>query len=180
MLPKNNKHLNNFFEQNRKALKEPLFQTTWLIRLKMILISYLISIPESFGFKVWSPFLDQKKALGMSTLPPHRRKDRIWQTDFFKKHSLNIEAMNMKADKSNTLNYQAMRNKPPSDLKVEILGEIISPHYIRLINAKIKEFIKSDIKPTTLNKNDNDVFQYYCAYLTLKPIEYILLQNISK
>jgi hypothetical protein len=180
MLPKNNRHLNNFFEKNRKALKEPLFQTTWLIRLKMILISYLISIPESFGFKVWSPFLDEKIALGMATLPSHRKKDRIWQTDFFKKHNLNIEAMNIKADKSNTLNYQAIRNNPPSGLSVDILGEIISPHYIRLINAKIKEFIKSDIKPSTLNKNDNDVFKYYCAYLTLKPIEYLLSKNIKK
>jgi hypothetical protein len=146
----------------------------------MILISYLISIPESFGFKVWSPFLDEKIALGMATLPSHRKKDRIWQTDFFKKHNLNIEAMNIKADKSNTLNYQAIRNNPPSGLSVDILGEIISPHYIRLINAKIKEFIKSDIKPSTLNKNDNDVFKYYCAYLTLKPIEYLLSKNIKK
>jgi hypothetical protein len=88
--------------------------------------------------------------------------------------------MNIKADKSNTLNYQAIRNNPPSGLSVDILGEIISPHYIRLINAKIKEFIKSDIKPSTLNKNDNDVFKYYCAYLTLKPIEYLLSKNIKK
>lgn len=167
--------LKDFWEHNKIKLQEPLFRLVWSMRFKIILLSYLLTIPKILGFKPWSPFLDENIAMGMATIPPHRRKDRIWQREFFQKRRLDFQNQQTPCDSTNTLNYQAIKQSPLSPLNPDKLKHIINPYYVKAINAKITSFIIENIKPDNLNHNDNESNKYYSAYLTLKPIEKLLL-----
>jgi len=71
-----------FYEKEK--INDYRYQIINIIRLKILLISYLLSVPEHYGFKVWSPYLDMDVALGMINLPPERRRNRQWQMHKFK------------------------------------------------------------------------------------------------
>lgn len=166
-----------FWEAYRTQINDPVFQVVWLARFKIILLSYLLRIPEVFGYKPWSPFLIPEIALGMLTLSADRRKDRIWQKDFFQKHGLQMESMSLPADTGNTLNYSAIRKCPPKPLSSGLLREVIRIDYVDWINNRLSVFIKSRAFPKTLWQNDNGALKAYCAYLTLKPIENLLVRR---
>lgn len=50
-----------------------------MIRLKMVLLRFLVLIPLSQGFRVQAPFLKKEIVLSMLALPQEVWKDRIWQ-----------------------------------------------------------------------------------------------------
>lgn len=166
-----------FWEQHREKLNDPIYQILCLVRFKIILLSYLLRVPEVFGFRAWSPFLSPEIALGMLFISPERRRGRIWQKDFFRKQGLDIENFNLSTDTSNTLNYMAIHKTPPIPLRANILREIIKPDYVDWINRKLSGFVKSQQTPETLWKNDNGVLKAYCAYLTLKPLENLIIRR---
>ncbi|MBQ0536314.1 hypothetical protein ROW55_012480 [Providencia rettgeri] len=60
------------------------------IRLKIILIGYLMSTPRLLGYNVITPFLNKKVALSMLGLPHDLRKSRKWQFDLINQMDLNI------------------------------------------------------------------------------------------
>ncbi|MGY6529569.1 MAG: TylF/MycF/NovP-related O-methyltransferase [Cyanobacterium sp.] len=144
-----------FYEQNIESLKIPSYRIIQAMRFKITLLSYLFIVPKQFGFKVWSPFLDPEIALSMLTLPPSRRKDRIWQRELFQKNGLDLESMNLQRSTQNNLNYQAMCKMPVKPLDVKLLAEVVNPQYVHSINNYLQE----------------KHLGAYCAYLTLKPIE---------
>ena len=116
-----------YFNKMHEKLLHPVRNVVEAMRFKIVLLSYLLIIPETSGFRPWSPFLDPSIALGMATLPPERRKDRLWQCEFFRKHGLDFEAMNLRASHQNTLDWQALRRIPVKPLDTHILRELIKP-----------------------------------------------------
>lgn len=144
-----------FYEKNVESLKIPRYRVIQAMRFKIILLSYLFTVPQQFGFKVWSPFLDSEIALSMLTLPPSRRKNRIWQRELFQRNGLDLESMNLQRSTQNNLNYQAMCKMPVKPLDVKLLAEVVNPQYVQSINYYLQE----------------KHLGAYCAYLTLKPIE---------
>ena len=176
----------NYWTKNNEYLQDDYFQIINLIRLKMILISYLITVPQHFGFQVWSPFLDPQIALSMLTLPESRRRNRLWQKEFFNKHRLDLESMNLKVSHQNNLNHQAMRQMPVSPLNTNLLQEVVKPSYIKWINFHVAQQGKLwdwfwNLR--TVPKLGGLMWRLgvreqrlsaYCAYLTLKPIENLL------
>ncbi|EMX8645409.1 hypothetical protein AAH235_003338 [Providencia stuartii] len=93
------------------------------IRLKIILIGYLMSTPRLLGYNVITPFLNKKVALSMLGLPYAIRKSRKWQYDLINHMGLDIpkSVSIMKASFINGMDANAMLrynfNEKISDIK---------------------------------------------------------------
>ena len=164
-----------YYHSNKSLLENSSYRIVEAMRMKIILLSYLMKLPIYYGFKPWSPFLIPEIALGMLNLQSERRKDRLWQKEIFKKHGLNFEDMSLQADRNNTLNLQAIKNIPPQPLDVNILREVINTDYVDWTNNQLSEYIRKGIYPENIWQND--VLKAYFAYLTLRPIETCLLKR---
>lgn len=125
---------NNFFYEHEKYLGNEKVRIVFLIRFKIILISYLVIVPEYFGFPVWTPYLNFNIVVEMLNLPEERRLDRAWQKDIFKKYSLDLESMNLTKDYSNSLNYQAYINDEFEPLDIQLMSKYFSEEYLEKIN----------------------------------------------
>ncbi|WP_142533095.1 asparagine synthetase B family protein [Saccharicrinis carchari] len=53
------------------------------MRIKAVLISYVLTVPSMMGLPAWTPFLNYESAMLMLNLPPERRKNRAWVSEFF-------------------------------------------------------------------------------------------------
>lgn len=199
LLPKNNYLMEQYYIKNKEKLASPMFRIVEAMRFKIMLLSYLFAIPRSFGFKPWSPFLNKEIALSMLTLPAQRRKDRIWQQEFFKKHGVHLESMNLKVnrERQEDLNYRATRRVALAPLDIDLLSEVIKPEYVEWINSHYQQqrslmwelifkLNQRQLKGTRrvlsfLNLNSKEPQRVaYNAYLTLKPIENLLKQSNNK
>lgn len=126
-----------YFFAMRDKIRQPLWNVVEAMRFKIILLAYLLIVPERFGFKPWSPFLDESIALGMATLPSMRRQNRFWQREYFQKHGLDLESMNLKISHQNTLDMQALRRIPVRPLDIRTLREVVKPDYIAWTNRHL-------------------------------------------
>ncbi len=128
-----------FFAENQQHLENDKIRIVFLIRLKIILISYLNTIPEYFGFPVWSPFLNFDIALSMLNIPPQRRQKRVWEQDLFKRHNLDVENTTRPQDVRNTLNYQAYRKHRFEPLDISIGEKYFNKNYLAQINKTMRD-----------------------------------------
>lgn len=127
-------HTIEYFEKYKELLKEPRYRVLALIRTKMMLLRYLMSIPQSLGLDCDSPFMDIDIAMGMLTINPSRRKNRQWQIDFFRNNGIMIEDMNLSYDPTNVLDHYADFKMPLPNIEKSILGNYINSDYIDQIN----------------------------------------------
>lgn len=183
LLVKNKGELRHSFWQNhRHSFADWRMQTVLTIRLKMILISYLVSLPKNFGFKAWSPFLDIEVASAMLNVSQKRRSGRLWQVDFFKKVGLDLEGLDRSGLTTNTLDYDVLRWSPVRPLEGSILAKVVDRDYVDWINRNITPCLWSDLRVKILTMKKvgsvvsrmglkNKTLAAYNAYLCLKPIE---------
>jgi len=199
LLKSNNYLLENYFINNREKIKDDRFRTIESMRFKIILLSYLLKVPRYFGFNVYAPFLFEDIAMAILNLSKNRRENRKWQSDFFEKNKIDLENMNLIADYDNNLNITGIRKVKPKPLSFNILKEVIDVNYVNWINSKIqnsKIILLSDtimLKLMTTPKiggllrriglnfdmfhGSKDISKAYCAYLTLKPIENLIIKR---
>lgn len=184
-----------YYLEIREKLMSPIFNVVETVRLKMILLSYLLIVPEYSGFNPWSPFINESIARSIVSLPPHRRNNRRWQTEFFQKQGLNFETMSLAADRGNSLNIQAMNRVPLAPLSETYLSELVNPGYIRWINRTVQPMsatykwvqrtypnfarYRGGYRPyifvrKIIQRNTAERLRAYSAYLTLKPLEKVL------
>jgi hypothetical protein len=128
----------DFYNQNLQYLNSHFYQIILCMRFKIILLSYLMTIPEYFGIACWTPFLNMKIALSMLSLPLERRKGRLWQVDFYKREGLYLEGMNLQCSKENNLNIQALQMTSLESLDVKMLSKFVYKDYVDSINSKLK------------------------------------------
>lgn len=152
LLKTTNKVINKFFEEHRDLLQNNKMRVVMSMRLKIILLSYLITVPEYFGYPSWTPFLDMKIAMGMLNINEEEKKGRKWQSDFFRKNGLDIESMGLMFSKENILNYKSIKTKPVEPLDVEILSQYIQKSALKRTNKKYKELISSEDKKNSFKK----------------------------
>ena len=159
LLKSNHEIVADYLERNKYRLKTAFGQVLASMRMKMILLSYLLNIPAHSGFKqVKAPYLNIDIALGMLNLPPNRRADRLWQKEFFIKNGLDVENWGLFADYRNGLDIYAMQAVTPKPLDISVLRELFDEGYLRWIN---KNYCTSDIKAMS-------------CYYTLYPLEVLL------
>jgi len=123
-----------YFKENRKYFENEKIRIIQSMRIKIILLSYLRTIPEYFGFPVWTPFHNFDIAIGMLNLPKERQKNRAWQQDIFKRHNLDVENMGLSKDNSNTLDYHAFINHGFEPLDINALSPYFKKDYLIGIN----------------------------------------------
>ena len=126
-----------FFERNREKFKDERHRVLIQIRLKIVLISYLLSVPNHFAFKSWSPFIDIEVAMAMLNFSPDRRRGRLWQKEFFQRVGLDFESMGLQSAHQNTLEFQALHRIPARPLDVNLLREVVKPDYVAWINRNL-------------------------------------------
>jgi len=126
-----------FFEENKNFLDDKKTRIIHSMRFKIILLSYLTQIPEYFGFPVWTPFLNFDITTSMLNIRDDRKKNRIWQKEFFSKNGLDLESMNLNAKKSNTLDYDSFANFDFKPINIELIQEYVKKEYIVRINQKL-------------------------------------------
>ena len=185
-LPQDGTLRERYFNEHAERLQDPRYRIVATVRMKLILLSYLCAVPRSFGFRPWSPFLIPEIALGMLTLPAHRRENRAWQVDLFRKHRVDFESHGLKAEPENTLNLQAIRLQPPPPLDRQLLSEVVDPKYVDWINRYMLSAprtarwgrglarrlgLRRVLGGLVSNPNQTPP---YCAYLCLKPVEVVL------
>jgi len=137
LLLSENVQKNNFFLQNETLINTPKYQPIFLVRMKIMLISYLMTIPEYFGWPTWTPYLNFDIVMGMLNLPEERRPNRVWQQDFFHQKGINIEDFGLKCDRDNTLNFQAYSRYTFPELDEGILSEYYDKNEIKSINENL-------------------------------------------
>lgn len=144
--------IHEVFTENKSKINEEHHQIIHIMRNKIILLSYLISIPEYFGIPAWTPFLNFNIAIKMLSLPKNSRVDRKWQSEIFKEHQLDIENQYLKFSRVNKLNNLGARNHMFSPIDHEVFKGILNPSKINRLNRKINkqntviEYILNDLK----------------------------------
>jgi len=186
-LPKKQEKAMSFTKDNYQSLQDPRFRVITAIRFKIILLSYLMSIPDYFGFLSWTPFLNKNIVLNTLSLPEEEKSNRKWEVDYFKTNNLDLESIDLKYSKQNSLNAFSLkfsivpaldRNTLSPYMKENVLKKI-NKVYDRIIEGKItendlwyrllkKKFIYG--LATRLKINMNFLKPYYCL-LTLKAFE---------
>jgi hypothetical protein len=126
-----------YFNKFSRCLEDDRVKTVQAMRMKINLLSYLTQIPEYFGLPVWTPFLNFEIVKATLNIPESRRKDRIWQRDFFRKVGLNLEEMNLKSSKINRLNYEVARKSPLEPLNVGLMTPYVKKSRLIEINKML-------------------------------------------
>ena len=137
-----------FFEEHKQHLESDKIKAIFTIRMKLMLISYLTQIPEYFGMPVWTPFLNFDIVKSTLNMSDKRRKNRIWQRDFFNNNNLNLEDMSFKSTKDNKLNYETAQHAKLEKIDIELMGEYVNEGRLNEINK-----ILSSLTPFEKIKN---------------------------
>lgn len=152
-----------FFESNKDKLLDD--DCNWRLvlasRTKIVLLSYLMRVPEWYGFETWSPFLDFEIVSKIINLPWEEKKKRKWQIEYFRDKGVLIGELGLTCDKSNVLDVYACHKIVPEPLDVGLLGEIIDEAFVENINRNLSRMTFERLK-------------YYNAYLVLYPLQKLL------
>ncbi|GGH09448.1 hypothetical protein FAZ19_01940 [Sphingobacterium alkalisoli] len=180
------------YDKQKDNLKDPDYRIIATMRTKMMLLKFLISIPQRYNFEGYSPFLEEDIALAMLNLPKDRKHNRIWQRDFFKRHNVLFEEEKHSYTYQNSLNYDVIKKHGLKPLNIQLLKEHFKKDYIEWVNRKIsgisaREAIFQTLMHTPKIKGmmkmlrfKNELMAAYFAYITIKPIENLLnLRNES-
>jgi len=126
-----------YFEEHKQHLESDKIKAIFTIRMKLMLISYLTQIPEYFGMPVWTPFLNFDIVKSILNISDERRKNRIWQRDFFNNNNLNLEDMNLKSTKGNKLDYETAQRAKLEKIDIELMGEYVNEGRLNEINKML-------------------------------------------
>lgn len=173
-----------YFDSIRSHLSDSRWRVVQAMRFKVMLLRYLIEVPSALGYHVHAPFLDPEIAVGMLTLPEGRRKNRIWQREFFDRHNLSVESNIAPVDYGNTLDRTGLRHKLPPFLNQDLLEEVIDPAFIAWVNLhmprnrRVARALRHWLRPRSrfaplldMLGIDDRQLDAYTAYTVLRPIE---------
>jgi hypothetical protein len=175
-----------YFLENRYLLKQPKFRLIESMRFKMILLNYLLKIPEKYSFLPYAPFVNKEIALSMMNLPEHLKENRLWMRQYFSKYSLDLEKLDLKMNSDNSLDYIGSLKYKLEPLEITLLKEIFEENYISWINKNTLQRNKSRFKEKYLLKfpkiNSSYDQKAYNAYVTLYPLQKLIQKRneISK
>ncbi|MAE68003.1 MAG: hypothetical protein CMJ18_27440 [Phycisphaeraceae bacterium] len=138
-LPVREDRRRQFFERYRDHLADPRGRVVVAMRLKLMLLRYLLEVPASLGFDVWTPFLEPDVAMAMLMLPPDRRRGRAWQRQALAAAGFEPLIGRFAGDASFGLDHVAARLVPLEPLDAEALSEAIRPDYVEHVNREVLE-----------------------------------------
>lgn len=137
-----NEIIRKYFDENKTSLQSHQFQVVSTIRIKLILISYLLKIPEYCGIASWTPFLNFEVATTMLRLPADLKTNRFWQKIFFSNVGLDLENMHLSKSKSNSLNFEMSKKFKFEPIEEKCFTGIIKLNKISILNSKLNHLKK--------------------------------------
>lgn len=123
--------LENYYARKKVYLAHDRLRIVEAMRNKIILLSYLTRVPASMGIPAYAPYIEPELALAMLFLPTHLRRNRVWQTEFFKKNHLDFSGQRLNYE--NVLDLEAHARLPYPEIK-EYLKEFVSPELVDAFN----------------------------------------------
>ena len=168
-----------YFSEHKDQLNTAYLNPILTVRLKLILISYLMSIPDYFGIPSWTPFLNYKIVKSILSLNEACRKKRSWQTKFYQKSGVWLESMGIKCTDLNTLNLEGNLSFPISPLDQETLKTLIKKKCLKRVQANytlLNKYPNRDISklPWPFNRAYKNKMDPYSHMLILKSLELTL------
>ena len=179
--------LEEYYERHRDILSSPSRQVIELARIRMILTHYLLRVPRLYGFAVDAPFLDVDVATAMLTLPPERRHDRRWVTEYLDSRGALLKGV--RGNDRYWLYWPVMRAQPLAPLDCDLLAEIVRPDYVRWINRTVswlglwcegyqrlscrRGFCRAERNLRAIGFRQRRLEAYH-AYMTLRPLQRLL------
>lgn len=191
ILNSSNEIKDQYWQNHKEFLQDKKYQALYLVRTKMILLTYLLSLPQHYNFETWTPFLDPDICLGMSCLPETDRMNRSWQKEYFQKKDIFPESANLHFDNKNTLDQQMLTAQLPKQLDVELLAPYLQTKYIEHINRELsststrpfyEKYMEDYYLGALLRKGgiQHPLLKAYYAYLVIKPIESLLRMRVAQ
>lgn len=101
-----------------------------LVRFKIMLLKYLMLVPQSMGLQSWSPFLNVDVATSILSLDPALRHNRKWQVDYFKQIGIFVDDLPLNYSHENSLDLQAQARSPLPKLDTRILSPFFDAAYL--------------------------------------------------
>lgn len=130
LIPNSPKLYKIFFTNYKKYFSNEAAHTLILIRIKIILISYLMSIPDYLGLPSWTPFLSYNVVSKILFINPKERKNRLWQDNYFKKIDLYPESQKISFLNVNTLDFDAIQEENMPNINILKLSKYLSISYL--------------------------------------------------
>lgn len=158
-----------YYEQNKDKLKDENWRVLETGRRKSVLLSYLLRVPEKYGFLAWSPFLDAKAVAKIINLDWTQKEKRKWQVDYFRKCNMLIGELGLKCDYRNCLDGLACNKKELKPLDVDLLSCIFEKTYIEKINSNVAYLSNGYLAYNTSNE-----IKWYSRYMILHPLEMVM------
>jgi hypothetical protein len=102
--------LTRYFEINRDVLRDERMRVVESMRIKMMLLRYLIKVPNHFNLAAESPFLDSEIAHTMLSIKKEEWEERRWQKRFFERSGLDPKWL-IPPSTQNIVSLKAIMNK---------------------------------------------------------------------
>ncbi|MBN2468427.1 MAG: tetratricopeptide repeat protein, partial [Deltaproteobacteria bacterium] len=164
-----------FFYEYEEKLKDHRWQPLITIRTKIILISYLMNVPDYFGFPSWTPFLNFHVATSMLRLPQARRAKRRWQKEFFIRNGVDLDDCIEQSDVTNILNQISMCRHVPELLDESVPVPFLGKDDTSAINQGISRYAAAgSLKDGRENQR---VLDSYIKLLVMKPLEELMKRS---
>ncbi len=176
-----------YFEAHRDILRSPRRLVIEAVRIRMMILHYLLRVPRIYGLRSEAPFLDLEVATAMLTLPDDRRRGRQWVTDYLKSRDWLFEDVH--GDSVYWLYWPVMRSQPLAPLDEELLAEVMRRDYVRWINRTVswrglwyegyqrlsgrRGFRRAAARLQALGLRQRRLEAYH-AYMTLRPLQRVL------
>lgn len=184
LLPEDREQQKAFYVQNKEKLREENWRIIFAMRMKIMLLRYLMETPKQYGLPAWSPFLDVDIAVPMLNIPWQEKAGRIWQKRYFEDAHIEYGWLKKECDYNMIIDENALRQVHPEPLNEKLLGKIIKKDYVEWVNRTMehKPIPSFSAKPKTLlnfaNKaikklNSNKIKALY-AYEILYPLQKVM------
>ncbi len=158
-----------YFDNNKDKLKDENWRILETGRRKRVLLSYLLRVPEKYGFLSWSPFLDINAVAKIINLDWAEKNKRKWQVDYFRNRNMLIGDIGLCCNQRNCLDGQACIKNRLKPLDVKLLSSLFEKSYIEKINSSVAYLSNGH-----LAYSDSEEMKWYSRYMVLHPIETVM------
>ena len=120
-----------YFVNAEDRLKTEEGRIIELVRFKMMLLKYLMLVPQSIRLESWSPFLNIDISTAILRLDPRLRLNRKWQVDYFRQIGIFVDHSGLDYSVENSLDLDAHAQQPLPKLSPRILGKFFEEAYLQ-------------------------------------------------
>ncbi len=182
-----------YLQDTKSSLRFSSFRVIAAMRIKLILLDYLISLPDYFGFPSWTPFLNRHNVEAMMSLPDTDKQDRNWQRRYFATKGVDLESLDLEFTQENLSDAVLLWNHAIPPLRPAVLRPYIRPEVVATVNRRYKRLLGSKlyykilhqllgvrvVGPTlvALNLESKEYLVPYNQLIVLKSLEQTLEQQ---